>query len=199
MHLPRQGNNSTLTSSFLVQPQSVTFNEQQDDEQLYLLIRRHQITNIPWLVGFFVALFVPLVAQGFADAFIPSVSEALDPFMRFCLFVFWYLGVFAYAFEQFLLWFFTVNIVTNDRIVDIDFRGLFTKDFSEAQLTKVQDVRSQISGPLQLTFNYGTVFVQTAAEITHIEFDNIPMPDQVSKLVGELVGAVGGTVSRHES
>lgn len=199
MQLPSSKNNNPLTSSFMVQPQAVTFNEQQDDEQLYLLIREHQITNVPWIVGFFVGLIAPLLVKIFTDNFIPSLAESINPFMMFCLFVFWYLAVFAYAFEQFLLWFFTVNIITNDRLIDIDFSGLFTKDFAEAQLSKIQDVRSAVSGPIQLTFNFGNVYAQTAAESTNMEFMNIPFPDQVSKIVGELVGAAGGTITRRES
>jgi membrane protein YdbS with pleckstrin-like domain len=118
--------------------------------------------------------------------------------LRFGMFGFWYLLVMAYAFERFLIWFFTVNIITNDRIVDIDFVGLINKNFAEAQFTKIQDVHSEVKGPIQLTFDFGDVFVQTAAEMTNIEFDDIPNPDQVSRLIGELVASHGGVINRKE-
>ncbi len=198
MHLPTGNNNNSFTSAFLVQPRSVIFNEQQDGEEVYLLIRRHQITNIPWIVGVFILLLVPLFLQGFVLYVAPSFYENFPMILRVGMFVFWYLLVFAYAFERFLIWFFTVNIITTDRVVDVDFIGLFNKNFAEAQFTKIQDVRSEVKGAFQLTFNYGDVFVQTAAEMTNIEFDDIPYPDQVSRLIGELVAEHGGSVNRRE-
>lgn len=198
MHLPAEHNNNTLTSSFLVQPRSIVFNEQQDGEQLYLLIRRHQITNVPWVIGVFVALILPLLGQAFVAYLAPTFLENMPLMMRLEIFAFWYLLVFAYAFESFLIWFFTVNIITTDRIVDVDFIGLFNKNFAEAQFSKIQDVRSEVKGAFQLTFNYGDVFVQTAAELTNIEFDDVPFPDQISRLVGELVAEHGGSVNRKE-
>ncbi|MDQ3098318.1 MAG: PH domain-containing protein [bacterium] len=199
MHLPVARNNNTLTSAFLVQPRSIIFNDQHEGEQLYLLIRKHQITNIPWVVGVFVLLSAPLLLQGLIVYFAPSLYENMPMLLRFSMFAFWYLLVIAYAFEQFLVWFFTVNIITNDRIIDVDFIGLINKNFAEAQFSKIQDVRSEVKGPVQLTFNYGDVYVQTAAEMTNIEFDDIPTPDQVSRLVGELVAEHGGSINRKES
>lgn len=143
-------------------------------------------------------LLVPLFAQGAVLYLAPNMYESLPLMLRFAMFIFWYLLVFAYGFERLLIWFFTVNIITNDRIIDVDFVGLFNKNFAEAQFTKIQDVRSEVAGAFQLAFNYGDVFVQTAAEMTNIEFDDIPYPDQVSRLVGELVAEHGGVISRKE-
>jgi membrane protein YdbS with pleckstrin-like domain len=198
MHLPVARNNNTLTSAFLVQPRSIVFNDQHDGEELYLLIRKHQITNVPWIVGVFILFIIPIVVNVIGLYFAPALSENIPLILKFGMFMFWYLLVIAYAFERFLIWFFTVNIITNDRIIDVDFIGLINKNFSEAQFTKIQDVSSEIRGPIQLTFNFGDVFVQTAAEMTNIEFDDIPNPDQVSRLVGELVAENGGAINKKE-
>jgi membrane protein YdbS with pleckstrin-like domain len=194
MHLPT-GKSHSITSSFVVSPKSVKFDEQREGEELYMLIRKHQITNVPWVFMSFCLLLAPLIINGFFEMYFPSTLANFGLGFLFLLTVFWYLVVFVYFFEQFLLWFYTVNIITDDRIVDIDFTGLFNKDFAEVQHTKIQDVHSVVSGPLAVMFNYGTVTVQTAAEKTIIEFDHVPNPDEVSKFIGELVAEKGGSIA----
>lgn len=199
MHLPTSSNKNMLTSSMLVQPCSIVFNDQHEGEELYLLLRKHQITNLPWIVTVVLLLLAPVVFQGVVLYAIPDFYDTVSVTLQMGIYLFWYLLIIAYAFERFLVWFFTVNIVTNDRIIDVDFVGLINKNLAEAQFSKIQDVRSEVAGPIQLMFNFGDVFVQTAAEMTNIEFDDIPNPDQVSRLIGELVGEHGGKINMKES
>ncbi len=197
MHLPDKRNSS---SSFVISPSSVRFEEQREGEMLYLMIRKHWITNVPW-IAVCVALFaLPFIGHVFLSNFFPDIFGVVNGIFQFLVYVFWYVALFVYAFEQFLLWFFTINIITGDRIVDIDFHGLFSKDFAEVQLIKIQDVHSEVVGPVAVMFNYGTVTVQTAAEQTIIEFDHVPHPDQISKFIGELVAEKSGhSVNTKES
>jgi hypothetical protein len=92
----------------------------------------------------------------------------------------------AFTFEKFMTWYFDVYIITNRRVIDIDFINLLTKKFSEAELSKIQDVTSEVSGVSQTVFNYGNVLIQTAAEINEIHFTKIPHPDRVVKIIQEL-------------
>jgi len=97
--------------------------------------------------------------------------------------LFWYLTTFAFAFEKFLSWYFDVYIITDERVVDIDFNNLLNKKFSEAKLSMIQDVTSRQIGMGQTMFNYGQVLIQTAAEINELRFDNIPNPDKIVKVL----------------
>jgi membrane protein YdbS with pleckstrin-like domain len=195
MQLP-YGNRSVL-SAFMPLPEKIRFDAQQENEKLYLLMRKHQITNIPWVLGGAFALVLPILLLGVIQFGFPEVDVLAGIGYGFLLTLFWYLLVSIYIFEQFLLWFFHVFIITNDRLIDIDFTGLFNKEFSETQITRVQDVTSEVRGPLQVMFDYGYVAVQTAAEQTEIQFENVPRPDQVSKLIGELVAEKGGSMGVH--
>ncbi|HEX8924018.1 MAG TPA: PH domain-containing protein, partial [Patescibacteria group bacterium] len=105
---------------------------------------------------------------------------------RFIATLFWYLVTFAYAFEKLLGWYFNVYIVTTDRVVDIDFNNLLDKKFSEADLAVIQDVSSHVAGVSQTVFNYGTILIQTAAEIPEISFEKVPNPEKIVKVLQEL-------------
>lgn len=98
----------------------------------------------------------------------------------------WYMISIAYAFESFLDWFFSVYIVTDERIFDVDFVNLIYREISEANIDQIQDVTTAMGGVVRTLFNYGDVFIQTASEIPRIEFEAVPHPDQVAKILREL-------------
>ena len=108
---------------------------------------------------------------------------------QFVIILSWYLVAVAYSFENFLGWYFNVYIVTDHRVIDIDFINLLTKKFAEADLSKIQDVTSEVSGVSQTMLNYGSVLIQTAAEINEITFQKIPNPEKVVKILQELTEA----------
>jgi len=47
-------------------------------------------------------------------------------------------------------------------------------------------VSSSVRGILGTFFNYGDVLIQTAAEINQINFEKIPNPEKIIKLLKEL-------------
>ena len=86
----------------------------------------------------------------------------------------------------FLIWLFyylNVQIITDRRIVDIDQVGLFHHEVSELHIENIEDVTSEVSGVLGTVFNYGDVYVQTAASIERFEFSDVPNPGSINKLI----------------
>jgi len=102
------------------------------------------------------------------------------------LLLLWYLMTFAFGLERFLNWYFNVYIVTDRRIVDIDFNGLLYKNISECSHDRVQDVTYKTGGLLQTLFDFGDVYIQTAAEQREFEFRSIPQPGHVHDIVTDL-------------
>ena len=98
----------------------------------------------------------------------------------------WFMVSVGFCFEKFLSWYFDVYIITNQRVIDIDFYNLLSKKFSEAELSRIQDVTTEFSGISQTVFNYGNVLIQTAAEINEIIFNKVPNPEKVVKIIQEL-------------
>ena len=80
-----------------------------------------------------------------------------------------------------------VWIVTNERIIDIEQRGLFRRTTSELHLAAIQDVTSDVHGILQIGLDYGDVFIQTAGETGRFNFKNIPHPEKIKQRVLQLV------------
>ncbi len=47
-------------------------------------------------------------------------------------------------FNTFFKWLLSVNIITTQRIIDVDFVSAFVHKFSEAQLEKIEDISTSI-------------------------------------------------------
>ena len=174
------GHTKSPFSSFLVRPKVLKFTEQDDEEEIFLAARPHFITNISWICLAIIMLFVPLFFKYF------SFLDIFPAQYQFALRLFWYLFTFMYAFESFLSWYFDVFLVTDERVVDIEFNNLLNKHFAEADLSKIQDVSSSVRGVLGTFLNYGNVLIQTASETNQITFENVPNPEKIIKLIEEL-------------
>lgn len=74
-------------------------------------------------------------------------------------------------------------IITDKRIVNIEQRGLFYRIISELELDKIQDITTEVSGVIPTFFNYGNVFIQTAAEKERFIFRKIPDPYKVKDVL----------------
>jgi len=123
---------------------------------------------------------------------IPYVSEALalpHPLLEIglkLLVSIYYLGIWIFFFSQFTDYYLDINIVTNDRILDINQKGLFGRVVAELDLTRVQDVHSEIKGIIPTMLNYGTVEIQTAGGEQNFIFEQVPNPHAVRQRIIEL-------------
>ena len=104
----------------------------------------------------------------------------------FAAYVGWYLFLLGFVVESFLAWFFNVYIITDERIVDIDFLSLIYRNISSAKIDKIEDVSARTSGAIRSVFDFGTVQVQTAAEKTQFEFMGVPNPSIVQDKISDL-------------
>jgi len=167
--------------AFLVKPKNVHFDAQESEEKILLLLRKHFITNIPWIFGVIIALFVPIILT-----YVPAFSLLSINYQIVSIMI-WYLGIFGFALEQFLLWYFQVYIITDERIIDYDFYSLLYKRVSKAKIDNVEDVTYEVGGFLASFFHFGNVYIQTAGEKLELDFEYVPNPEIVSKLLNELM------------
>lgn len=184
-HRSRMG----LFTTYAQRPDGVRFETQTDKEEVVLFVRQHMIVNLGWVLLTVIMALAPSI-------FFPLVLGRVDiPFQIpvgyiIVVTLFWYVATFGFALASFLTWYFNIYIVTNQRVVDIDFQYLLYKHFSEAELTKIQDISYTSGGLPSIVFDYGNVFVQTAAEVPNLEFLNVPHPDRVVKTIRELLDAI---------
>lgn len=79
-------------------------------------------------------------------------------------------------------------LLTQKRIIDIDFAGLVFHDIAETQFPFVQDVNYTQTGVLRSLFDFGDVFAQTAGERENFEALEVPNPRRVTQLIASFMG-----------
>ncbi len=174
-------NKKGILSAFMALPPKVRFETQQKDEPVILILRRHWVTNIGWMTIVLAMIIVP---------FIPIFNSVLDYIpLRFQWFftILWYLLTLSFLLEKFLGWFFNIYIITDERVVDVDFYSLIYKQISDAGLDKIQDVTYRTGGFLGTVINYGDILIQTAGAQDNIEFEKVPQPAKIVSILNELI------------
>jgi len=168
-------------SSLILRPRSeIHFDTQEPEEKILMIVRAHWLTNFPWVIIAIILFLAPMTLS-----FFPLLSSFPANFRSMFVIV-WYLVVLMYVFERFLSWFFNMAIITDERVVDIDFINLTIKKVSHADLDKIQDVSFTNAGAIGTIFNFGDVLVQTASEITEFNFENVPNPALVATVLQRL-------------
>ena len=177
-------------SAYMFMPDDIRFETQAPGESIILLLRRHWITNFAWVGTGVLLIIMPIIlipALAISGIVPPNLPGS---FMGLTILV-WYLMTFSYILVNFLLWYFTVSIVTNDRIVDIDFINILYKKFAETRIVRIEDVTNKTGGFIQALFDYGDVIVQTAAKEAMFQFESVAHPEKVVRIINELMGKTG--------
>lgn len=168
--------------SFVLNPKNCRYEGQDDDEHILLLLRAHPVTNLSWIFMSIFVFFIPFLFVEAVTIFGIDFSFVPQSFALAMLIVN-YLLVLIILFEGFLSWYFNVSIITNKRIVDVDFHSMLHRSIDLAPLSSVEEASSSLGGILKAIFHYGDVHVQTAGARSTIEFLNVPEPQKVSDLI----------------
>lgn len=175
-------------ASFCRRPIGINFQNQHENEEILLFLRRHFITNVSWIFLTIILVLVPFVFF-FANSSLSLIGLDNIPKAFVIIFViFYYLVVLNYALINFMSWFYNVTIVTNKEIIDVDFSDLVYHNVASTKLNLIEELHYAQTGFLQTFFNYGDLFVQTAGENPNIEALSFPKPNEATHLIQELIG-----------
>lgn len=178
-----------LFTSFAPNPPSVvSFNDKNEDEVLLLFLRKHLITNLPWILKALLMAAVPIIFE-VLNSFGYFTVTLLTPEVKTLIYAFYYFFIFAgYVFVNYMTWFYNISLVTNERIVDIDFSDLVFENVSATKLSQVEDVNYKQIGLARSIFDYGDILVQTAASTDEFQFASVPHPEKVIRIINNLIG-----------
>ncbi len=177
-----------MLSSFCVNPVGISFVEQEPDEKILLFLRRHFITNAPWIFITLILVLIPVVFFVFRlDLQLLQILSLPGRFTAIFI-ILYYLIVFSYVFVNFITWFYNVLLVTQKRVVDIDYSDIVIHNIAFTKLTHVQEVNYTQAGFIRSFFNFGDVFIQTAGPETNLEGLSVPQPRRAAQIIANLIG-----------
>jgi len=156
------------------------FITQQQDETIVLLLRSHPITNIGWMLTVIMLVVLPFLIT--ASGIFPSLPNKY----LFMGQLIWLMATMLYGFERFLSWYYSVFIVTNERILDVDFENLMYRRITYGNLNHIEEPVSSARGFAKTMFQFGDVLVQTAGEVSTLEALGVPHPSKVVDIISRL-------------
>lgn len=159
-----------------------------EGEKIVLVVRKHwfvlfrELLLIVFLFlipFFFFPFFIALVAQG---AELPAVSSAIGFFFASV----WTLILWNVLFARWTDYYYDVWIVTSQRVIDIEQKGLFHRDVATLfNLNLVQDVTTVLTGFFGNILGFGKLQVQTAASRDEFVMYDIADPVAVEHAIRE--------------
>jgi len=161
-----------------------TLKDSKGKERLIIFLRRHWINLLTQLFPFLIlTLVLPVIY--FSSLYLLNVKIINDfqwDLIRLAVALLSLL-LWSFLFVVFIDYYLDVWIVTNERIVNIEQKGLFRREISELRLENVQDLTTEITGVIPTFFDFGDLYVQTAGKRERFQFKNIPHPERVRDVI----------------
>lgn len=156
-------------------------------EKIVYTIRRHWITYIPTVLLFLLLAILPVGVYILISDTAPALLEEQYPrAFLYLMFSVYELLIAMIFYSTFLMYYLDLLIITNDRLVQIQQKTLFSRSVSELDLYKIQDASSSITGVVPTIFGYGNISIQTAGDQNKFSFDAVPHVNVVRRELMQL-------------
>lgn len=181
---PARGTTKIMTKH--EQAPRLDFDGQRDGEELLFVFRRHLIAMRKGfyllLIPFVISSIPPLIWQSNLELFLLPIGGLV-------------LGLILFSYH-FLMWYFTMYIVTDQRIRQITQKGFFGKDVIELRLSKIQNISYNIPGFTGELFGFGTIVIQTF--VGDLVINKVEHPDKIYNQLQDAVSAASAERGEYE-
>ena len=127
------------------------FADQFDNEEVLFVFRKHPVVMRKGLIFGMLALLLGTIPSIFNGSYTYYfVGLACGAVVGAFIFLPWWVN-----------WFFSVFIVTDQRLIQITQRGLFNRSVVDMGLNQIQMVNYEVSGLQETMLGFGTIMMQT--------------------------------------
>ncbi len=168
-------------------PYTTLFPGQEPNEKIILVLRRHGWILFKIIFFYGILFLAPLLVKQIIINYSDLMTAELAVILASLFLSLYYIFILTFFFRAWLDYYLDIWIITSERIVNIEQKGLFSREISTQRLYRIQDVTAEVKGILPTFFHYGNVYVQTAGEEQRFIFKQIPDPYTVTKKIMALV------------
>lgn len=152
------------------------FDGQREGEKVEIVFRRHVLTARRGFLWCFLMIVL---------GFLPMLLWPNEPVMFWVFLGFVGVGVLGLIYA-YVLWYFSVYIVTNQRIRQVAQRGIFKKTVVDLGLDKIQSISCNIPGFRGSMFDFGTLLIQTT--VGDLTISSVAHPNKIYNGLQDLIG-----------
>lgn len=155
------------------------FEDQFDDEEVLYVFRKHPIVMRKGLIFSMLAILAG------------TIPSLIKPEMSY--FFLGLAGGFLLGFLIFMpywiSWYYSVYIVTDQRLIQISRKGLFSKTVVDMSLNQIQSMNYSVSGLQETLLKFGTMVIQTY--IGDLVIHDVHHPEHVQKTLAKILREQG--------
>lgn len=171
----------TISSS----EQKISFPGQYPDEKIILVKRRHPVILLGMALYIVLMILLPFLSYVILISLVEiSLSVSAIQLLVF-LSGLYFLFFTAIAFHIVIDYYLDVWIITDQRIMSVEQRGLFNRKVNELRYERIQDITSDVSGLMPTYFQFGNISIQTAAENERMILKQVPDPIETRRIIAE--------------
>ncbi|MFA5010260.1 MAG: PH domain-containing protein [Patescibacteria group bacterium] len=160
------------------------FTGQRETEQVELMLFQHWFMLALPLTKAFVVIIISLAVPIWLHWTSFIFSYGLTTAVYYLWLVFW-ICYMVYAYSN---WYRDRFIITSERVIDINQRGLFSRKVSEVELNRIQNITYSVDGIFATMFNFGTIVIQSAGA-NDLTLKRIADPAGIQEEITRLVKA----------
>lgn len=155
----------------------ILFEGQREGEELLLVFRKHIIS----------------MRKGFYLFFAVFAISCLPTFIFLEMWALWwavagfFLGFLVFGWH-FMKWYFSIWLLTTERIRQISQKGLFSKEVMDLPLSKIQSVNYRVGGFFAEVFSFGTLNILTI--VGDLTIQNIEKPEKIYNQLQDILGEI---------
>jgi uncharacterized membrane protein YdbT with pleckstrin-like domain len=177
-------------------------NKVNEKEDIKLVIRADVFTLVVKSLFFYIVFFLFLIGRVFISGLEPIFISGYE-------FLMW--GVSSLMIVNFIVifhnYYLSMQIITNERVIDIDQTGIFKREINTVPITNIQDVTFKRDTFLKSILNYGDIIVQTSGQspkeskdgVLGVVFNNVPRPAEVKEFLLQIKNSSENEKTKEEA
>ncbi len=163
------------------------FPGQKSKEKLIKTLRKNPLTLTKKIFKFFIFLAASIFLMIYVSQLeiLNSISNYIN-ITALCGVIF----SLSYGFYIWICWYYDVYILTSERIIEVEQKGLFSREVREIDLAKIQDATYSVSGVMSTVMEIGNVKIHSASGM-QVEMEGISKPGIVREVIIKLMEKKG--------
>lgn len=164
------------------------------EEDIILIVRQDVAVLILRFISIAIIFLFFLLVKFLAQFVIPSNLDFILKMIDFCVSLA-SIGLLLYLIRYVHNFYLSLQLVTTDRVIDIDQKGIFKREVNEMAISNIQDVTYKQNGLLPSLLGYGEVVIKTSSLeigsnansiVGGFVFENCPEPSKVAGIISDL-------------
>ncbi len=178
-----KGESQSTFNRFTIFPKKLHFYSKDPGEDVVLVVRVHWIGYVKEFFFILIFLLLPIL--------LTYISTFFDIFNSLVIYIAFFIVSILVAINilitTILKWYYSVVVITDRRVVVVKLNNAFYHSYSEAQLSKIEDVTHSTISFWGNLFDVGNLDIDTAGHEIDFRLKTLPRPRELQDLINDLI------------